>query len=101
MLMTSEESFLSLMNSYKYPDFTATVHLVEGPLGERFITARPVEAWDRWAEVNGYDSTDKFMEYFGDSIVWSENYRRGTLRDGGSIQSMDVQGFYRDGDKHL
>jgi hypothetical protein len=94
-------TFLELMNRHEYPEFKAGVHVVKGRHGELFVCTRPVEAWQRWAETNGYNNWGVFAEDYEDEIEWSDGGRKGFLDEGGSIEYVEVEGYYRDGAEHL
>lgn len=98
---TEYSPLLTLMNRHDYPDVKIGVTVVKGRHGELHVCVRPVEAWKRWAESNGYSNWGDFADEFEDEIEWSDGGRRGFLDEGGSIEYVEVEGYYRDGKEHL
>jgi hypothetical protein len=100
--VNEDRALLDVFNSYEHPGIEAHVFVVLGRGGTIHVTVRPVEAWELWAKSHGYKDWTAFAEDFEDEIEWSDNGRRGSIDDGGgSIQSVPLIGFYRDGVKHL
>lgn len=91
---------LETFNTYENPEVEDHVHVIVGKNGEIFVTVRPVEAWDRFAEVNGFTDTSAFMEHMEDTVVWTKAWHRADY-DGTVMETVPLQGYYRDGDKHL
>lgn len=92
---------LSFMNRYEYPDVKAHCYVVQGRHGELYVTARPGEALDKWAGTNGYDKFGDFLDDLGDQIEWSNGGKDGFLDEGGSLKTVEIIGYYRDGVDHL
>jgi len=98
---TDYSILLKVMNRHEYPDVKVHVYVIRGRGGELHVTTRPVEAWQRWAETNGFDDWGDFAETYEDQIEWSNDWRKGSLDDGGSMEYVEVEGYYRDGLEHL
>ena len=96
-----DHALIGLMNRYEHPEIRASVFVVQGRHGELHVCARMVEAWQRWAETNGYDDWEQFALDYEGQIEWSGGGRKGFLDDGGSIEWVEVEGYYRDGGNHL
>jgi hypothetical protein len=97
----SDNILLDLMNRYKYPKNRARVNVVLGRHGELAVFARVVEAWEFWAETNGYSDWGQFADDFEDQMEWSDNGNRVFLDECGSLNQIEVQGYYRDGKDNL